>query len=191
MLGVEEGSRIKLPIWLPPLKVRNCPNFLVCRWCVTYRWKDLDEGYNFASDFISIKDLNTKFWAPKVTRVIVVGISRLPLGSPRTKWHLGAGLMVKHKVYYKGEGGSFPKFGLWWVLWVWVCSWLVCAPKCSNYALTNLLFGLCRFMWVSELLINFLSPISELQHTPLPSKCCEPRSTPQLFLLPMSSPLGS
>jgi hypothetical protein len=109
MLGVEEGSRIKLPIWLPPLKVRNCPNFLVCRWCVTYRWKDLDEGYNFASDFISIKDLNTKFWAPKVTRVIVVGISRLPLGSPGTKWHLGVSPMVKHKVYYKGEGGSFPQ----------------------------------------------------------------------------------
>jgi hypothetical protein len=61
-----------------------------------------------------------------------------------------------------------PKFGPWWVLWVRVCLWLIRAPKCSNYALTNLLFGLCKFMWVSELLVNLPSPISELQHTPTP-----------------------
>ncbi len=30
--------------------------------------------------------------------------------------------------------------------------------KCSSYALTNLLFGLCRFMWVIELLIICPSP---------------------------------
>jgi hypothetical protein len=28
-------------------KVRNRPNFLVCRWRATYCWKALDEGYNF------------------------------------------------------------------------------------------------------------------------------------------------
>jgi hypothetical protein len=27
-----------------------------------------------------------------------------------------------------------------------VCSWLVHAQKCSNYALTNLLFDLCKFI---------------------------------------------
>jgi len=32
-----------------------------------------------------------------------------------------------------------------------------CTQKCSNYALTNLLFGLCRFMWVINLLVNLLS----------------------------------
>jgi hypothetical protein len=30
-------------------------------------------------------------------------------GNPGTKWHLGDGLMAKHKVYYKGEGGGFPQ----------------------------------------------------------------------------------
>ncbi len=30
--------------------------------------------------------------------------------------------------------------------------------KCSNYALTNLLFGLCRFMWEIDLLVNLPSP---------------------------------
>jgi len=31
-----------------PLKVGYHPNFLVRRWCATYRWEDLNEGYNFA-----------------------------------------------------------------------------------------------------------------------------------------------
>jgi len=59
--------------------------------------------------------------------------------------------------------------------------WFVCAPKCSNYALTNLLFCLCKSMWVIELFINlnpkpFKAPTrpstSEMlrtrEHTPTP-----------------------
>jgi hypothetical protein len=38
-----------------------------------------------------------------------VGILGLPLGSPRTKWHLGGGPMARRKVYYKGKGGGFPQ----------------------------------------------------------------------------------
>jgi hypothetical protein len=30
-------------------------------------------------------------------------------GTPRTKSHLDVGLMERHKVYYKGEGGGFPQ----------------------------------------------------------------------------------
>jgi hypothetical protein len=41
--------------------------------------------------------------------VPMLGISGLPLGTPRTKLHLGASPMAKHKVYYKGEGGGFPQ----------------------------------------------------------------------------------
>jgi hypothetical protein len=48
-----------------PLKVGNRFNFLLCRWCTTYGWKVFDEGYNFASDFISIEGLHIKLWAPK------------------------------------------------------------------------------------------------------------------------------
>ncbi len=91
----------------------------------------------------------------------------------------------------RGKVVASPKFGPWWVLWVCVCSWFVRAPRCSNYALTNLLFSLCKSVWVIEMLVNLPSPIMELQHAPLPSKSCEPRSMPQLLLLSLSSPLGS
>jgi hypothetical protein len=76
---------------------------------VTYRWKALNEGYNFVLNLISIGGLHTKLWAPKVTRVPSLGISGLPFGSPGTKCHLDVGLMERHKVYYKGEGGGFPQ----------------------------------------------------------------------------------
>jgi len=53
---------------------------------------------------------------PKVVRVLVVRISGLPLGSLRTKCHLDVGLMERPKVYYKGEGGGFPKSKPWRIL---------------------------------------------------------------------------
>jgi hypothetical protein len=109
-LWPKETSRVKFDQFdSQPLKVKNCPYFLACRCCATYRWKALNKGYNFALDFTSIRSLHTKLWAPKVVGVPTLGILGLPLGSPGTKWHLDIGLVAKHKVYYKGEGGGFPQ----------------------------------------------------------------------------------
>jgi hypothetical protein len=71
-----------------PLKVRNRPNFLMCRHCATYCWKALDEGYNFSLDFIAIRGLHKKLCALKVARVPVVTISGLP---PDKKKPFGCG----------------------------------------------------------------------------------------------------
>ncbi len=92
-----------------PLKVKNRPALGVCRWSATHRWKALDEGYNFASDLITIEGLHRKLCALKVVRVLTVGISGLPLGSPGTKSHLDVVPMESCKVYYMGEGGGFPR----------------------------------------------------------------------------------
>ncbi len=103
---------IHLDIWnisYGQKKVKNRPGFLSCRWRATYRWKDLDEGYNFVLNLISIKGLHTKLWPSKITRVLTLGILGLPFERPRTKCHLDVGLVKRHKVYYKGEGGGFPQ----------------------------------------------------------------------------------
>ncbi len=63
--------------------------------------------------------------------------------------------------------------------------------KCSNYSLTNLLFGLCTSVWVIDLLVTLPSPIPNLQHAPLPSKCYKPGGAFQLLFLPLFSPLDS
>ncbi len=123
--------------------------------------------------------------------VPILSILRFPLGNPGTKWHLMLALWPGTEYTIRGKVVASPKSEPWWVLWVRVFPWLVCAPKCSNYALTNLLFGLCKSMWISELLVNLLNPIPELQHALLPLKCYKPRNVPQLLLLPLFSLLDS
>ncbi len=107
--GQKKGRESNWQFDSQPLKIRNCSDFLACRWRATYCWKALDKGYNFSLDIISIEGLHTKLCTPKVVGVPTLRISGLPFGSPGTKCHFGAGPMAKHKVYYKGEGGGFPQ----------------------------------------------------------------------------------
>jgi hypothetical protein len=77
--------------------------------------------------------------------------------------------VAKHMEYYKGEGGGFPNPSHGESCEsMFVCDLFV-QQRCSNYALTNLLFGLCISMWIIDLLITRPNPILELQHAPL---CC-------------------
>jgi hypothetical protein len=155
--GQKKGRESNCPFDSRPLEVRNRSNFLLCMWCVTYCWKGLNEGYKFSLDLTSIGGLHIKLWA----KVPILGISGLPLGSLGTKWHLGVGPVVRHKVYCKGEGGGFPKSRPWWVLWVRVCSWLIRALK---------VFKLCvnQLVWFVQVHVSnwclslFLVPISDL-----------------------------
>jgi hypothetical protein len=150
-------------------------NFFACRWHATYRWEALD--YNFASNLISIEGLHTKLWAPKLQESQLWELdSHLGVPGQNGIWVLVMWQSIEYII--KGNVVASSKSGLWWVLWVCVCPWFICAPKCSNYALTNLLFGLCKFVWVIDVLVNLPSPIPELQHALLPPKCCEPRSMP-------------
>jgi hypothetical protein len=64
-----------------PLKVENQPEILSCRRRATYRWKALDESYNFALDRTPIRGLLEKLWGFKVPEVSQGGISGLPRGS--------------------------------------------------------------------------------------------------------------
>jgi hypothetical protein len=147
-------------------KEGNQPYFFACRWHAKYCWKALDEGYNFALDLISIRSLNAKLWAPKVAGVLILAISKIPLGSPKTKCHLDVGLVERRKVYYKGEGGGFPQVRTVVSLMSPSCSWLILTPKvlqlCTNY----LVLVLCRPVWVSEAYQFFLVP-SRSSNTPL------------------------
>jgi hypothetical protein len=148
--GQKKGQESNWQFDSRSLKVKNRPNFLVCRWRATYRWKVLDEGYNFASDLISIRGLHTKLWAPKVVRIPTVRISWLPLGSRGTKYHLDVGLMERHKVYYKKEGGGFPQ--VWAVVSLMSpnCPWFVLAPKVPLLCTNHFMLVLCRFVWVVD-----------------------------------------
>jgi hypothetical protein len=165
--GQKKGQESNWQFDFRPLKVRNWPNFLACRWREKYFWKALNKGYNFSLDLISIRGLQTKLWA-KVAGVPTLAISRLPFGSLETKCHLDVGLVESHKVYYKGEGGGFPQVRA--MVWVWVCPWLVLAPKVLQLCTNHLVFGFVQVRVSSWCLSLFLIPFRS-SSTPL-----DPRS---------------
>jgi len=105
--GQKKGQESNWQFDSRPLKVGNRLDFRACRWCATYRWKALDKGCNFALNLISIRGLHVKLWFPKIARVPTLTISRLRLGSPRTKSHLDVGPAERCRIYYKG--------GRWWL----------------------------------------------------------------------------
>ncbi len=43
-----------------PRKVENQPDFRVCKWRVTHRWKAFDKSYNCAVGLVLIGGLNAK-----------------------------------------------------------------------------------------------------------------------------------
>jgi hypothetical protein len=120
----------------------------VWKWHSIYRWKVLNVGYNFASNLTSIAGLHKKLWASKVARVPILRISRLL----REKWHYDVTPMAIHKEYYKGEGDVFPQVRVMVSIEFMYCHDSSMHQKCSNYALTNLLFDLCISIWIIYLL---------------------------------------
>jgi hypothetical protein len=131
--GQKKGQKSNWQFDSQPLKVRNCPNFLKCKWQAIYRWKALDNGYNFSLDLITIKGLHTKLWAPKVVGVLGVEIMGLPSDShlgvlgQNAIWMWASWRGTKYTI--RGKVVASPKSGPWWILWVRVYPWLVLAPK--------------------------------------------------------------
>jgi hypothetical protein len=185
--GQKKGweSNCQFDSW--PLKVGNRPDLLVFRWLVTYHWKALDKGYNFTLDCISIQGLLAKLWGSKVAGVPTWAILGFPLRSPETKSHLDVGLVERCKVYYKGEGGGFPQVQAMVNLVCPCYLWLILALKVFQLRTNHLVWVLCRPVWVSETCQLFLVPSRSSNTRLYPSKCCELRSVPQFFLLPLFS----
>jgi len=80
---------------------------------VTYLWKSLDKGYNFALDLNSIRGLHTKLWGSKVAKVPTLGILGLAFGSPRKNaiWMWASWRGTKYTI--RGKVVASPKFGPW------------------------------------------------------------------------------
>jgi len=75
---------------------------------------------------------------------LALGILGLPLESPETKCHLDVGPVTSHRVYYKGKVVTSPSLGRGESCKSEFVRGSSYHQKCLNYALTNLLFGLCR-----------------------------------------------
>jgi hypothetical protein len=99
-----------------PLKVKNRPLPDLRIESTTWRWKDLDEGYNCGLDLVAIRLFIRELWALKVLglqsgqfRDSFGTISGLQLGSFGKKSHLDVTPVERCREYYMGEGGGFPR----------------------------------------------------------------------------------
>jgi hypothetical protein len=82
--GQKKGHESNCQFVFRPVKVGNHPNFVACRWSVTYRCKALNEGYKFALDLILTGGFHAKLWAPKVVEVptLICWSLHFPLPTP-------------------------------------------------------------------------------------------------------------
>jgi hypothetical protein len=143
--GQKKGRESNWQFDSQPLKVGNRPDPDVCSRSATWRWKVLEESYNFGSDLAPIEGRSREIWAAKVLGVEPGTVSGLLLGSPGKKCHLDVASAESCREYYKGEGGGFP--------WVRAmvsqvspsCPWLVPTPKGCKMSSNQLVVGFgCR-----------------------------------------------
>jgi hypothetical protein len=106
--GQKKGQESNYQFDSRPQKVGNRPDLLSCKGRATYRWKDLDKGYNFALNRTSIGGSSQSYGAPKSRESQLAGFRDSHSRVPREKNHLDVGSVASHRVYYKGEGGGFP-----------------------------------------------------------------------------------
>jgi hypothetical protein len=107
--GKKKGRESNWQFNSRPLKVRNRPNLGACRWSVIHCWKSFKESYKFVIDLTPIRGLSKELWPRKVLGVQTEIVSGLLIGNLGTKNHWDVGVAERHREYYMGEGGGFPR----------------------------------------------------------------------------------
>jgi hypothetical protein len=121
-LWPNEKSGVKLAVWLPTTKSQELTRFpcvqVACNISLESSWRGLQLCFRPHLNWRSVH---------KVMRHQSYRSS--DFGSSGIKCYLDVGLVERHKVYYKGEGGGFPQ--VWAVVSLVSpsCLWWVLAPK--------------------------------------------------------------
>jgi hypothetical protein len=150
----ESNSRESASLDSRPLKVGNRPEILAYKKHATYRWKGLDETYNFASDGESIEGLLRKLWSLKV-----VGVPKMhDFGTPTREsrefqdkmaiWMPPPRRVTEYTI--RGKVVASPKVRAVVSLVCPCCPWLVPTPKGSRMSSNHFVWfhaGPCE--WVS------------------------------------------
>jgi len=144
--GQKKGQESNWQFDFRPLKVGNWPLPDIASRSATWRWKALDNSYNFGSNLVPIWVRGEELWASKVLGLQPGTVSGLQLGSPGKKSHSDVASAVRHKEYYMGKVVASPEFGPWWVLCVKVPVACPNTQGCSRMLTNSLVvsFG-CRF----------------------------------------------
>jgi len=142
-LWPKEGLGVKLAIWLSTIKSQESTRFLcvqvVCDIPLESSWW----GLQLCLKSYLNRSLHAKLWDPKIAGVLTFKILGLSFGSPGTKCHLDVASWRGIEYIIRGKVVASLRFGPWWVLWVWVCSWFVLTPKMLQLCINQLVVWLC------------------------------------------------
>jgi hypothetical protein len=138
-LWPKERLGVKLPIWLPTTKSRESTRRpcvqVACNILLKRSWRRLQLFFR--------PHLNHRFahkvMGPQSHGSLIFGNFAIPiLGvlGQNAIWMWASWRGTKYTI--KGKVVVSPKFGLWWVLWVRVCPWLVVAPKVLKLCINQL-----------------------------------------------------
>jgi len=83
--GQKKGRESNCQFDSGPLKVGNRPLFDLWIESATWRWKDLDEGYNFGLDLVAIRLGSRELWTPKISGLQPGQFRNFNLGVPRKR----------------------------------------------------------------------------------------------------------
>jgi hypothetical protein len=136
-LWPKENPTVKLPIWLPTIKSRESPWFVCVKvaWHILLKlsWRGLQLCFKphfnqkFAQEVMGLQSCGSpnfkNFGTPNL------GVSGQNDICVLTLWPSTNNTI-------RGKVMASPKSRTWWILWIHVYMWLVCAPKlfqlCTN-----------------------------------------------------------
>jgi hypothetical protein len=140
-LWPKERSGVELPIWLPTTKIQETPWFPCVKVACYIPLESSRQGLQLCFRTHMNQRSSHKVMGHQSCNSPNFG------NFERTKWHLGASPMAKHKEYYKGSSKentikgkvmTSPKSGPWFVLWIHVCPWFVYASKVMQLCINQL-----------------------------------------------------
>jgi hypothetical protein len=108
-LWPKEKPGVKFAIWLSTTKSGESTQFSYVQVACNIPLKSSQWGLKLCFRLRFNRRSAHKVMRPKVVGDPTLGILGLPLGSFGTKCHLDVGLVERHIIYYKGEGGGFPQ----------------------------------------------------------------------------------
>jgi len=130
--------------------------------------------------------LSQSYGAPKLRESELEWFRDSHLGIPGKKSYLDVRLVERCKIYYKGEGGGFPKIRAVVSFVCPCCPWLILAPKVLQLCTNHLVWVVCKPVWMSEACQLFLVPSQSFNMPLYPSKCSELENMPWFLPLPLS-----
>jgi hypothetical protein len=138
-LWPKEGPWVELAIWFPTTKSRESTRFpcvqVACNIPLNSSWRGLQLWFRPHLNQMSTCKImgpqscgESQRWQFQDFHLGVSGQNAIWM------WALWRGT----KYAIRGKVVASPKSGVWWVLWVWVCLWLVLAPKVLQLCINRL-----------------------------------------------------